>query len=114
MKVNMKDPVFTAMVRVTGKLSSSYVFEDKGKARKWVDAQGRAMENKYGYLNFIIESLPGLKVGDKCNVYGDADKVFTITGLKRFDDHRWGFILDKCQVEEVAKCHTEFLKVEEF
>lgn len=110
----MKDLVFTAMVRVTGKLLASYVFEDKVKARKWIDEQGPVLEDKYGYLKFIIESLPGLQVGDKCNVYGDADEVFTITGLKRWEDYRWGFVLDNCQVEEVAKCHTKFLNVEEF
>ena len=110
----MKNPVFTSMVRVTGSLLASYVFEDLAKARKWINTERQSMEDKYGALRFEFEPLPGQKVGDKCNVYGDADEVFIITGPVSWEDNRWGFVLDKCQVDEVAKCHTEFLNVEEF
>lgn len=110
MRHDVEQPVFTAIVKVHGSLLANFVFRDKAEALDWIKLNGPILEDKYGALSFHVGDLPGLKVGDKCNVWGEANEVFTITGIKRWEDHRWGFLIDGSFFEEVAKCHTEFLQ----
>lgn len=101
--------IFTKKVKVRGGLLSSFVFEDQLAVKNWIKKELPLLEKKYGRLEYEVSDLPGLKIGDRCNVWGEAQDVFTITGIKRYSDNRYGFLLDSGWVEEVAKCHTDFL-----
>jgi hypothetical protein len=106
----MTEKTFKVCIRVKGDLQSAYVFENDKAAKDWVKFKLPKLEREYGKLKVIKEDLPGLKVGDKCNVYGEAYDVFTITDLITYSEDRYGFVLDSGYAEEVAKCHTEFIK----
>lgn len=101
--------VFTVCIRVSGSLQSSYVFENSKAAEQWLKSEYSKLSRKYGGLKYTKETLPGLKVGDVCNVWGEAKDVFVIRKLICWGNNRYGFILDNGCAEEVAKCHTEFL-----
>ena len=109
----MIQKVFKVCIKVYDGLQSSYVFEDEMKAQKWIKNEFPKLKKKYASLKFRKESLPGLKIGDDCNVYGEGMDVFTIQKLIKYSEDRYGFLLDSGSVEEVAKCHTEHLVEEE-
>jgi hypothetical protein len=118
-------PVFTVCVRVKGDLLSSFVFEDHAQADAWMNSEFLSLVNEYG--EFTAErsalpgsALPGLRVGDRCNVWGEASDEFVVKELIEYSPNRWGFLLrgncvvgmkviEISTIEEVAKCHTEFL-----
>lgn len=104
--------IFTKLVRVRGGLVSSFVFENQAAVKTWIKKELPVLERTHGRLSYEVSDLPGLKIGDRCNVWGEARDVFTITGIKRYSDNRYGFLLDSGWYEEVAKCHTEFLHQE--
>ena len=101
--------IFTVGISVTGGLGSSYVFETNEEADKWLETEFPSLEKEYGRLKYYVCDLPGLKIGDRCNVYGDGTDAYVIEGLKQYSPNRWGFILDSGFSEEIYKCHTEFL-----
>ncbi len=105
----MSDPKFTIVAKVSGTLGSSFVFENRAAYNNWMKTGFVALQKKYGKLNVSVDTLPGLKVGDECNVWGEAQDVFVITKLERIGDHRWAFCLNSGWREEVAKCHTSHL-----
>jgi hypothetical protein len=105
----MENPVFTVCVQVKGGLISSFVFESEAQADKWMKTDFVQLCKEYGKLTAQRFALPGLRVGDLCNVWGEAQDQFRIVGLKKYSAERWAFILDSGWSEEVAKCHTEFL-----
>ncbi len=108
----MSEKTFKVCIRVSGDLHSAYVFEDNEKAKYWVKHKLPKLEREHGKLKLTIDDLPGLKVGDKCNVYGEAYDVFTIEKVIQYSEDRYGFVLDSGYAEEVAKCHTEFINKE--
>lgn len=101
--------IFTIGISVRGGLGSSYVFESQEAADEWLETEFPLLEKEYGKLEYYTCDLPGLKIGDQCNVYGDGTDVYLIEGLKQYSPNRWGFILDSGFSEEVYKCHTECL-----
>lgn len=101
--------IFTIGIRVWGGLGSSYVFESQEEANTWLETEFVKLKEKYSDLQYSIRDLPGLKIGDQCNVYGDCTDVYLIEGIKQYSPNRWGFELDSGFSEEVYKCHTEFL-----
>ena len=100
---------FTVGIRVWGGLGSSYVFESRESADTWLKTEFVQLKQEYSDLQYSVCDLPGLKIGDRCNVYGDGNEVYEIIGIKRYSPNRWGFELDNGFSEEVYKCHTEFL-----
>lgn len=100
---------FKYLATVKGKLQSSFVFEDIKALDKWLLVDYKDLVKKYGHLSYTVEELPCLRVGDVCNVYGEGTDQFTITGIRKYAEHRYGFILDGCTSEEVGKCHRKFL-----
>jgi hypothetical protein len=102
-------PVFTVCIRVRGDLWSSFVFENHSQADEWVTQELPNLVQQYNELEVERDTLPGLRVGDRCNVWGEASDVFVIKDLFQYSPNRWGFLLDKGFSEEVAKCHTKFL-----
>jgi hypothetical protein len=102
-------PVFTVCIRVKGDLLSSFVFEDHAQADVWMNSEFLSLVDQYGELSAERSALPGLRIGDRCNVWGEASDVFVIRKVLEWSPNRWGFLLDSGEFEEVAKCHTEFL-----
>lgn len=105
----MKMKTFNVKLTVNGNLLSHFVFETDKDADSWMETDFQKLCSKYGKLQVNREKLPGLKVGDKCNVWGEGIDIFCITGIRQYSPHRFGFILDNGVCEEVAKCHTEHL-----
>lgn len=105
----MKDKVFTVGIAVRGEFNCSYVFESKEQADSWLNSDFPALSQEYGALEYNLVDLPGLKIGDRCNVYGEGPEDFEILDLKKYSPHRYGFLLDSGWYEEVFKCHTQFL-----
>ena len=103
------DKIFTVGISVSGNFNSSYVFESESAADTWLDTVFQDLIHEYGELRYSVCDLPGLKVGDRCNVFGDGDEVYVIEGLKQYSPNRYGFILDSGFCEEVYKCHTNLL-----
>jgi len=101
--------VFTKCIKTRGDLYASFVFEDQKAVDKWVGNELTELDKKYKNLEVQMYDLPGLKVGDQCNVYGEGDEVFTIVGLRESTRHAHSFLLDSGCYEEVAKCHREFV-----
>lgn len=103
--------VFTLCITVSGSYWGSFVFEDNEEQSKWMLEELPKLRKKYnGDIKLRRSYLPGLKVGDKCNVWGEGDQVFTIRNVVKINDYRYSFLLDSGCTEEVARCHTEFLK----
>lgn len=102
-------PVFTYAAKVRGGLNSNFVFETRNQYRKWLENGYLELQKKYSNLTVSGRSLPGLKIGDKCNVLGDADEIYEIVDLKHIGEHRYSFVLNTGLLEEVAKCHKMFV-----
>lgn len=103
--------IFTTCIRVKGDLQSSFVFENDDEANVWIELDFKInLKKKYEFLTYKKDRLPGFKIGDKCNVFGEGTDAFTIIGIVEYSDHRFGFKLDNGLTEEVAKCHADFLK----
>ena len=96
---------FHHMVTTTGNLMCNFVFEDKKSLDKWIETEVPKLKKEHKKLDFLVRSLPGLKVGDSCHVWGEADDVFKIERLVKWSEHRYGFVLNSGWVEEVAKCY---------
>lgn len=106
------DKVFTKCVRTHGDLQANFVFENQEAVDAWINSDFQVLSTKHGGLTITITDLPGLAVGDKCNVMGEGWDEFTIVKLIAWDANRFGFLLDSGCVEEVAKCHTDCLSEE--
>lgn len=106
----MTHPVFHKCVSVRGGLASSFVFENEQAVQAWLKKEFLELKKEYGHLEAKTSDLPGLKVGDTCNVWGEAQDEFKIIDLIQYSPHRFGFILDSGCSEEVAKCHQDFIK----
>jgi hypothetical protein len=104
-----KAKTFSKGISVSGGLWCYFVFENEEQTKLWIEKELPKLEEEYGKLNVRTFELPCLKVGDQCNVHGDAYDVYTIVGIVKYSENRYGFALDSGFVEEVAKCHTEFL-----
>ena len=89
----------------SNRCSASFVFTGQEQKNEWLRAGFESLQEKYGPLEYDEEALPGLMIGDKCRVLGDGSDVYTIEGLTKYEEHRYGFILDSGFVEEVAKCY---------
>lgn len=105
----MKEKIFTVGIAVRGGLHSSYVFESKEHADTWLNNDLPALSQEYGALEYNLIDLPGLKIGDRCNVSGEGTDDFEILDIKKYSPHRYGFLLDSGWYEEIFKCHTTFL-----
>ncbi len=101
--------MFSYEIQVKGNLWSSFVFTDKQSAENWLTDEFPKLKSQYGTLSYTINDLPGLKIGDQCNVLGDGYQVYTIIGVVKYSENRYGFLLDGWCSEEVGKCHTQYL-----
>jgi hypothetical protein len=106
----MANPKFTIVAKVRGDLISSYVFENRQEYDNWLRDGFEKLQRQYGNLTVSKDALHGLTIGDECNVWGEGDEVFEITNLVKIEDHRWSFVLNSGWKEEVAKCHTSYLR----
>lgn len=98
--------IFTVVISVRGNLLASYVFEDDNKAEAWLSKEFKELQAEHGPLTYTKGTLDGLKVGDRCFVWGDGDEEYVIEKLIKYSPHRYGFVLDSGCSEEVAKCYT--------
>ena len=99
--------VFHHLVTTKGNLMCNYVFENKKTMDKWIMMELPKLQKLHKKVEIEIRDLPGLRVGDHCLVWGEAQDVFKIERMVKFEEHRYGFVLDSGFVEEVAKCHTK-------
>lgn len=97
--------IFKKCIRVRGNLWSSYVFETQEAVDTWLEYEFPKLKILHGNLQYTIEDLDGLEVGDQCYVMGDGTDVYTIEGVFKYSPDRWGFALDAGWSEEVAKCY---------
>ena len=67
------------------------------------------LAKKYSNITFDAVHLPGLQIGDKCNVVGEGDSEFLILDIIIYSENRYCFVLDAGWAEEVAKCHKDFM-----
>ena len=102
---------FNLCISTEGDLYASFVFEDNAEQSQWMLEELPKLQKQHGELKLTMNYLPGLKVGDKCNVWGEASDVFIIRELIKRENYRYSFLLDSGCTEEVAKCHTEFLGI---
>ena len=98
------EKVFTRAATVSGGLMSSYVFEDQKALDHWIATDFVKLEQTYGPLTLRIDTLPGLRIGDTCRVWGEGADTFVIEKLIKYSENRYGFILDSGWSEEVIKC----------
>jgi hypothetical protein len=96
---------FYKKVNVRGDFNASYVFQDHFKMGRWFDTGFKQLEKRYGELQYTISDLDGLKIGDRCKVCGEGDNEFEIVDLIKYEEDRYGFVLDVGWTEEVAKCY---------
>ena len=101
--------IFTKRISTAGQLFASFVFKSQAEVNRWLAKDLPLLEAQYGALTLHHGDLPGLSVGDKCNVWGEADDVFVITGITQYSKDNWGFLLNNGCTEGVSKCHTEYL-----
>jgi len=101
----MNNKIYRTVVHVSGDIVASYVFGRAIDARSWIDNVLVRMQ-KENTLTYTIADLDGLTVGDKCQVTGEGSDVFTIEGLIRYSDNRYGFLLDSGDAEEMYKCYS--------
>jgi len=95
---------FVKRVSVSGNLLSNFVFKSEEAMCHWLETEFPKLVESYGKLEYSIDDLDGLAVGDSCHVAGEGDDVFKIVGLVKYNDHRYGFVLNSGWSEEVAKC----------
>lgn len=98
--------VFTICITTYGGLLSSFVFEDSQSRDVWLANVFPKLKAKYKGITFTVTPLDGLKIGDKCKVIGEGSDIFTIEGMKKYSEDRYGFCLDSGWCEEVAKCYA--------
>lgn len=97
--------IFTKCVIVKGNLHSSYVFQSDKDMEKWLENDFQKLQKKYGKLTYKKENLPGLNIGDTCRVWGEGSFLFVIKSVVKYSEHRYGFIMECGEMEEVAKCY---------
>jgi len=101
-----EDILYRVAIHTTGKFLSSFAFESDKDADAWIETELPKLKAEYG--NVIVEcrnKLDGLRVGDKCQVSGEGNDIFTIVDKKMYSNNRPGFILDSGWSEEVVKCY---------
>lgn len=101
----MKNKVFTKSLKVKGNLYSSFCFENENERSNFIKNEIPKLEKTHGKLELFKEDLEGLKIGDKCHVWGDGDEEYIIEGIKKYSDHRYGFALSSGFFEEIVKCY---------
>ena len=89
--------VFHFAVDIKGELNSTFVFETSAEMYSWLNSE-------FIGLKYTTRELDGLKIGENCRVRGDGDEVYTITAIKQYENHRYGFHLNSGFCEEVQKC----------
>ena len=97
---------FNTKISVSGDLHSSFVFQSPETAQDWINQDFPKLQESYPNIIYQLNFIDELKVGDKCYVYGEGDKVFVIDEIIRYSEHRYGFNLDSGWSEEVAKCYS--------
>jgi len=102
----MKEKIFIKRIITRGSLSSTFVFENDQEVERWLAEDLPELEEEYGQVSLTFGDLPGLRVGDKCQVLGEGLDVFTIKKLIKYSKDRYGFILDTGWAEEVGKCYS--------
>lgn len=102
---DLKKIRFTKMIRTSGGLQASFVFENQKEVQRWIKEDLPKLEAEYNKLSLEVSDLPGLRVGDKCKVWGEGNDVFVIEDIKIYSKDRYGFGLDSGWWEEVAKCY---------
>lgn len=110
-------PVFKYALRTCGAFNSDYVFETKEQREDFLHNEFCRIQQKYpGTKLHGVEELPGFQLGDKCHVWGEGMDVFTIVGVKKYEEHRYGYELKEGWIEGVHKCYAlseEELEAEE-
>ncbi len=101
----MKNKIFHYCLTTNGNLLSNFVFEETSDVEEWIEKELPKLEAKHGPLAYNVRTLPGLQIGDACQVYGEGEEIFRITGLIKYSPNRFGFSLDSGWTEEVAKCY---------
>lgn len=99
--------IFTNRIRTRGALGSNFVFKNLESANEWIKKELPLLREQYGEIEFELSDLPGLKIGDTCQVCGEGGEEFKIVGIKKYSPNRYGFLLDSGWYEEVAKCYIE-------
>lgn len=102
--------VFNLCISTQGGLHSSFVFEDNAEQAKWLLEELPKLQKQYGELKLSRGHLPGLKVGDKCEVWGEGSDVFTIRKLIKRGEYQYSFLLDAGWTEDVAKCYEVLME----
>ena len=102
----MNNKVFGTVVHVKGDCIISFVFSNKNAASFWVQEVFPRMKKETPNLSYTLKTIDRLRVGDKCYVRGDGSEVYTIDGLVRYSDNRYGFLLNSGWTEEVHKCYS--------
>ena len=97
-------PIFIHLARVKGNLNASFVFQNKQEIDEFLDGEFFRLNAEYGPLTIEFESLPGLKIGDRCLCHGEGDDVLTIEDIRQYGPYQWSFGLSHGFWEEVAKC----------
>jgi len=97
--------VFTKDIAVRGDYSANYCFENADQVEEWFTNEWPKLQDTYADVKCTVDYLPGLKVGDRCQVYGEGSQYFTIEKLIKYSANRYGFILDSGWSEEVGKCY---------
>jgi len=99
------EKIFTKGLLTKGDMLASYCFENEEKRNEWISCIYPSLQEKYPDLSYYIFDLDGLEIGDECIVDGEGADIFTIEGMKKYSDDRYGFLMSSGWWEEVVKCH---------
>ena len=100
---------FNYGINTKGRFMCSYVFSDEQEIEVFKKTTLVELERTYGKLKLDLYLLPGLKIGDYCNVNGEGTDEFKIECIRKLEDFRYSFGLDNGCWESVHKCHRNFL-----
>lgn len=96
---------FTWAAHVSGDYNCTFHFKQQKDLATWLTAGFLKLQEKYGELKVSQETLPGLKVGDSCHVWGDGSDEYKIVDFKKWAPNCYGFVLDSGFIEPAHKCY---------
>lgn len=95
---------FKIALDVRGDFICTFVFTSEGAKDRWVKTEFPKLQEEYGKLTFTTRGINPPNIGDKCHVAGEGSEVFKVLKLHKYEDHRYGFLINNCCCEEVHKC----------
>lgn len=92
-------------VTTSGAYNANFNFNTEEERDKWLKTEFIKLAEKFDKTTPHLKELDDIEVGDICFVYGEGTTRFKVTGVHKWDDNYYGFVLDHSVIEEVSKCY---------